>query len=1060
MTDRSANTPAGLPAILVQYLGRVTRTVEMATLTGILKGLIAESVRLADIYIPPRFYVDRAKVDLPLSSEELKRYRQLLQRGGLAPDQERMLEQALVEADESWYRVLKAGQRVGLDLVWQQLSAHRAVVIQGQPGMGKSTLMERLTLHMAARGLGRPDPEMPEREKLTPALLPVLLRLSNYARNLEEKVNLRLSTYLSQVLDAMDLPALATSLEAYLQNGACLVMLDGLDEVSEPTTRRRVQAEIRALVDGNYSRCRFIITSRVAGYDHQAFPAYPHFLLADLDDQEIDYFLPRWCHASLERERVLRSSTTISEADHEKEVAQRFQELQATLQGNQGVRDLAKNPLLLTLLLVMQQNSVVLRPRRIELYDRVTKTLLENRQLAKDLEPISEFQAIEWLGPVAFTMQEANSELVLRRHVEAELARIIQSEGAMQEEARAEAQLFLQRMSERGGLFVSRVGDYFGFLHRTFQEYFAARYILNNIKNDPDYWIDSLVQLARRPDALWREPFLLAVAYQSGENERVASNLRKLLADTGAKEFAQEISLVMLAASAIIEAKPLTIERALQTEIANRLLAGYEHAQRARDFKTCTKIEQLVQRWLCSLPGEAHRLPLLDAISHALKDSQQVKRQRAVLTLLTMIAQELDPCPPIVFAALISPLLALTSLPAIVPHSPSADLAASADFNVADLALSALSFLGKRGPSGLYLETVRQYFKERPEQLRLLARCSLECGTLITPVVVPLAEENYRSYKTAIGQWIDLRDRAQLQATRSNIEACLVLHQALLTCAEEVSYPTAIHLLEVLRRTGEQPAQPWQEVWQTYLLTQLDTGSYLSYQEAALFWNALFPDQRLQPLSEKIEAHYKSSHPTRSKYAKRFITNITRDLRDLRDLGYSGYLRHLGDLGYSGYLRHLGDLGDLILKKNIVEIARTALLSASQTEKVDLLNILRGRILQFQVEKQLGDEITAEVRLLARAALQELNGDEEVREAALDVLRDLPARTVAEIALLWEILNGTQDEQVQYACADALRHARLVDEAAWQMLEKGGRSTVPVVRKAVEEAMRRKKFRE
>jgi hypothetical protein len=901
-----------------RYLEQVARDTELTTLKGIPAGLISESVRLADIYIPPRFYANRTRVDFPVSDEDLERYRQSLKRGQFMPD----LERVLFEAERNWHNVLRTGERVGLDVIWQQLSEGSgcdAVVIQGYAGMGKSTLMERLTLHMAARGLRQPDPDMPEREKLTPVLIPVLLRLGNYARALVDKADLTLTDYLLAQLKKMDLPGLTVCMDRHLLDGDCLVMLDGLDEVSELERRRKVQAAIRGLVSGSYHRCRFIITSRVAGYDQAAFPAYAHFILAELTDKEIEYFLPLWCRANLDRENRLRMPRVIgqgngekgkkklarnlTEASIEKEVERRVKDLRAAIKDNQAVRNLAKNPLLLTLLLVMQQNSIVLPRQRVELYDKVTKTLLESRNLAKELETVSEFQAIERLGPLAFQMQEADSDLIHQSDVEKALRTAIRSEGGTEEQVGAEAERFLKRVRERGGIFVSRVGDYFGFMHRTFQEYFAARYILNNIKSTQTHWIGELVTRTRRQDALWREPFLLAVAYPTYNNNEPVANeiLRALLTNADKNTPDQEEYVVLLAVNAIVEAKPLTIELALQIETAERMLACYERTQRERNFEVCNEIERAVQLWLSSLPKEAYRLPLLDVISQAIRNMMHVTHQRAALTLLAMITRWPESCPPIIYDVLIPSLLALTGLSAIGPYNPSADLAVSTDFDAADLALCVLSFMGKHGPAGLYLETMREYFTKRPEQLRLLARYSLECGTLITPTVEPYAKENYERYTDAIKQWFVLRDRPRRQITVPEVDECFTIQQTLLACTDGVNYPISLHLLAMLRRGEKYAEKSWSEVWQIYLLEQLDVGNCISYQEIALLWYALFPGAQLQPLVNVIVEHYSSYKNVRKRYAQRLLSYLAiylrylsmwRDLRGWRYLRYWQNIRH------------------------------------------------------------------------------------------------------------------------------------------------------------------------
>ena len=153
--------------------------------------------------------------------------------------------------------------------------------------------------------------------------------------------------------------------------------------------------------------------------------------------------------------------------------------------------------------------------------------------------------------------------------------------------------------------------------------------------------------------------------------------------------------------------------------------------------------------------------------------------------------------------------------------------------------------MNERGPAGALLVEVRQHFKDHPEQLELLARYSLENGTLITPVVPPLSDHDYQRYESAIKRWIPLRDRYKKAHPMSerDINACLEIHNTLLDCAREARYPTATLLLDLLN-TGVNASTSWQQAWQTHLLAQLDTGHYLNYQQTTLFWAMLFPKSK------------------------------------------------------------------------------------------------------------------------------------------------------------------------------------------------------------------------
>ncbi|HEY1348226.1 MAG TPA: NACHT domain-containing protein [Ktedonobacteraceae bacterium] len=1094
-------TPLSVHGVQHAYLSRVVSEQELATLQGIPAGLIAQSVHLADIFIAPQFRLNRPLVDFPLSEQELEQYRQSLKRSkGPSTD----LERVVFESEKNWQHLLLQSEKVGIAAVWKRLDRDKAVVIQGYPGMGKSTLMERLTLHMAARGLRRPDPAMPEQEHLTPVRLPVLLRLGEYAVARTEQPTLSLHDYLLRVMQERRLPGLPAFLQRALQDGSCLVMLDGLDEVSEAGMREQLQVQIKVFVQ-EHSTNRFLITSRVAGYEQGAFPAYPHFILAELDEGQIQDFLPRWSRARLAWDRGIATSAVREQASLEQEVRERVGTLAAALQDSPGVLKLAENPLLLTLLVVMQQNSIVLPRQRVELYDVVTRTLLENRNIAKHLKPVSEFQAIQRLGPLAFQMQETNNSLARRHEVEQELLNVILQAGGTDAEGSSEMQTFLRSVRERGGLFALRVGDYFGFIHRTFQEYFAARFILNNIKVAQQEWIDQLVERACRQDALWREPFLLAVAYQSRENELIANAiLRSILERDAEDRLEQEVYNVVLAAEAMIEAKELTIDALLQTQAVSRLLSAYHKALHRRALALCQQIENSLLRWLLSLPREVYRSPLLALITQVLNQSEAEKSpQCATLTLLAQIASRLEHCSAIVFETLLPLLLALSGLPAVGPYRADAGLS-NGDTEVAYLAFSVLLFLQKRGPNGLYLAEVQRHFIDHPAQLRLLARASLECQTLITPTFVPLTTANYRRYEAAIEQWGRLRDHSGQGITEQQVETCLAIHKTLLLCAEEVNYPLAVHLLAMLQRAVQQADRPWSQVWQRYLLEQMENGEYLSYQQAIYLWNALFPGAQLHPLVQVLLSHAAAAGSVRQRYARRFFASFAdywlylSDMLNLRDMGesmglsdlrypryntftrHSRYLRYpvyLHNLNTFRYLRYLMDLSDLRylslrdlqtlielsdvrnlsywrdllgLSRSVFGVqtrqaAYSALVAAAAPQKRDLLLICEAWLLQLQLDGHSGPEIERETQQLADSVNVTLVGSapgDTISTAALDVLRALPARTVPEICLLRHLAEQSADPEVQSACATALRFARPQSEEAWQ--EIAGMQVSPV----------------
>ena len=93
-------------------------------------------------------------------------------------------------------------------------------------------------------------------------------------------------------------------IKEHLERGNCLVLLDGLDEVASDQLRRRVAKDIRRFIisyttDSAHARHanRFMITSRIVGYEEGPFRTATHYTLLELTDEQIEHFLMTWCPA-------------------------------------------------------------------------------------------------------------------------------------------------------------------------------------------------------------------------------------------------------------------------------------------------------------------------------------------------------------------------------------------------------------------------------------------------------------------------------------------------------------------------------------------------------------------------------------------------------------------------------------------------------------------------------------------------------------------------------------------------------------------------------------------
>lgn len=1087
-------------AIKRQYFECLADTNVLLGLAGIPSGLVMKTIALEKVFIHPLFhYAPPTNVQVP-DEEELEPYRHFREQGIRIQENTDILNEARREQEA------RSGTAIDITKLWERLTKENsAVVIQGYPGIGKSTLLNRLALCMARRMQGKSDPDS-VLSSLIPKMIPLFIGIKEYADWREQHPEFSdeqcsvLSFLQHSIVKAFDPPddSIAPFINKWLKDCVCLVLFDGLDEVSDEQERTRIQKAIKVFIQkqshsdrqGN-SYNRFIISTRIAGYDRDAFP-YPNYLIAELKEDQIEKFLPRWCRASINAEEL-----GLSKAGVERETTRITNSILDAIAANPGVRRLAKNPLLLTLMAAMKQRGIDLPRNRAELYKKVTETLLEKSNEAKGIQPLSVAQAVQRLGPLAFEMNMSKNQFATEQMVLTALESAIRSQqgsgdNLSKEQVEDEAKAYLHRISERGVLFVRRLSNYYGFFHRTFEEYFAARYILDEIElaDDREQKLMDFIKLVRQDNDLWREPYLLAVAHKSEEISSVANGLiSRLLHTLSNTSKAEKLHDLLLTTTAVIESKENTIGRDLQYELAKMLLQYYRDAFHSKQFDDCDNIENIVQQWLLSLTAKSYKPLLLKVLRETLFDRTHPHEQRPILTMLAIIIQQLVTASyKEIFDTLIPPLLALAGLPAVIEGdaalTPTNDLAASDDPTVRDLSLTVLSLMGKCGPGGRLLPHMKEQFTAYLPQL---AHYSLECGTLITPFSIPLSDDNYQRYEFAVAQWIDLRERGAKNKliTNADREKCLDIHKSLLHAAEDVTYPSASTILMMLNASSTSTSS-WQQIWQQILKDQLETGASILYFDTVLLYNSLFIEHKAQEsLATLVKWHY-NNPSSRQQLATQFITYVSEDFRhlhdfrylqdfqafhhlrvlrdirnfrnfrDLRDFHYLQYFRDLRDFHYLQYLQGLQDLRhlqDLLLSN---DVAQTAMDNLKVVDLLpDALLILLGRILQIQKIESMGKEVEQEVQHIVQAITLYLTSTtDDVRNAALDILRYLPVRTEHEIRFVVSGAEQAQNKQIRDAYCYALHYAQPLGENEEQVLrEMDKRSQIEEVHEAVESAL-------
>lgn len=357
--------------------------------------------------------------------------------------------------------------------VSQMLRDTPRTVILGEPGAGKTTLLKYLAVICAE---GRAEAELGLAASAG-SPLPLFIPLREFAaecaaRDCDYNLLDYFYTYAREHL-MLNLPR--GFFKEALDAGRCLVCLDGLDEVWAVDRRKAITDAVRALAT-RYRNNRYLVTSRIVGYGEAPLDRrdFAHHTILPLEDADIEQFVRKW-YTARERDAVHR--------------AEQIKDLLGTLESEPRIRDLARNPLLLTIIALVHRIEAELPHERVKLYDKCVTVLVDTWDEVKGLTIAEKQQPffrerrrlLERLAYELHTGAEGPGQLrtIKTGDLELLLARFLMENRRLgyaddPDAARDEAAAFVRLARGRTGLLVERGERVFGFPHLTFQEYLAA----------------------------------------------------------------------------------------------------------------------------------------------------------------------------------------------------------------------------------------------------------------------------------------------------------------------------------------------------------------------------------------------------------------------------------------------------------------------------------------------------------------------------------------------------------------------------------------------------------
>ncbi|GAB4216747.1 MAG: SUMF1/EgtB/PvdO family nonheme iron enzyme [Roseiflexaceae bacterium] len=391
------------------------------------------------------------------------------------------------------------------------------LVLLGDPGAGKSTLV-RVALLALAEGRGS------EQLGLHDAWLPILFPVAAFAEARQHQPDLAPLDYLRQHYQGRSQPDYGPLFERALLAGRALLLLDGLDEVAGDrlAITRCLEAFVRAWEPfGN--RC--LATSRIAGYEDAPLDErlFVRATLQPFDDDQIRQFTGQWSYAYERAGSVEHQRDDQVEVEVRRNAAERAVALTEAIFASENVTALARNPLLLTIVALIHQQGTRLPDRRADLYRLCVEALAETWNRARSLadrpinvflgdEKLDERFVVNILGPVALWVHQVQpGGMVEQTDLERQLAHTFQqSDNLAPGKAQRLASDFLELVRLHTGLIQERGQRLYSFLHLTFEEYLAARALVESALLDGDALFHR-----HAADPRWREVLRLAVASAS-----------------------------------------------------------------------------------------------------------------------------------------------------------------------------------------------------------------------------------------------------------------------------------------------------------------------------------------------------------------------------------------------------------------------------------------------------------------------------------------------------------------------------------------------------------------